>query len=128
MRILLVDDDEDDRTLFFDAAKEVDETIVCVGARSGQEALIYLKNTGNPLPDYIFLDLRMPGLSGQQCLVEIKNDPRLATIPVMIYTTSRNVRESIELRKLGAAHFMSKPVSPDDVYYMISFVLGGIWS
>lgn len=127
MRLLLVDDDEDDRTMFLDAAKEVDEAIICVGARSGQEALTYLKHTGNPLPDYIFLDLRMPGLSGRQCLEEIKNDPRLTTIPVMIYTTSRNVKESIELKQLGAAHFMSKPVSPDDVYYLISFVLGEKW-
>jgi CheY-like chemotaxis protein len=128
MTILLVDDDEDDRNLFFDAAREVDEEIVCVGARSGQEALAYLRDTVNPLPDYIFLDLRMPGLSGQQCLVEIKEDARLMNIPVMIYTTSRNVRESMELKKLGAAHFMSKPISPDDVYYMISFVLGENWS
>ena len=128
MTILLVDDDEDDRNLFFDAAKEVDEAIVCVGMRNGQEALAYLRDPGNPLPDYIFLDLRMPGLSGQQCLEEIKKDVRLMDIPVMIYTTSRNVRESIELKKLGAAHFMSKPISPDDVYYMISFVLGENWS
>ena len=128
MTILLVDDDEDDRNLFFDAAREVDEAIVCVGTSNGQEALAYLRDPGNPLPDYIFLDLRMPGLSGQQCLVEIKEDARLMNIPVMIYTTSRNVRESIELKKLGAAHFMSKPISPDDVYYMISFVLGENWS
>jgi CheY-like chemotaxis protein len=128
MTILLVDDDEDDRNLFFDAAKEVDEAIVCVGTRNGREALTYLRDPGNTLPDFIFLDLRMPGLSGQQCLEEIKKDVRLMDIPVMIYTTSRNVRESIELKKLGAAHFMSKPISPDDVYYMISFVLGENWS
>jgi CheY-like chemotaxis protein len=127
MIILLVDDDEDDRKLFFDAAKELDPTIICISARDGQEALTYLRDRASPLPDYIFLDLRMPGLSGQQCLVEIKSEPRLMSIPVMIYTTSRNVRESEELKQLGAAHFMSKPVSPDDVYYMLSFVLGETW-
>jgi CheY-like chemotaxis protein len=127
MIILLVDDDEDDRKLFCDAAKELDTTITCIPARDGQEALTYLRNLANPLPDFIFLDLRMPGLSGQQCLVEIKSEPRLMSIPVMIYTTSRNVRESEELKQLGATHFMSKPVSPDDVYYMLSFVLGETW-
>lgn len=127
MIILLVDDDEDDRKLFFGAAKELDATITCISARDGQEALTFLRDRANPLPDFIFLDLRMPGLSGQQCLVEIKSEPRLMSIPVMIYTTSRNVRESEELKQLGATHFMSKPVSPDDVYYMLSFVLGETW-
>jgi DNA-binding NtrC family response regulator len=127
MTILMVDDDADDRKLFAEAAKEVDEDISCITLPGGQEALAWLRDPANPLPDYIFLDLRMPGLSGQQCLVEIKKDSRLAPIPVVVYTTSRDVRESIELKRLGAAHFMSKPVLPDDVYYMISFVLGEKW-
>ena len=127
MTILLVDDDEDDRKLFCEAAAEVDKTIHCVAVSSGDEALSYLANKSNPLPDYIFLDLRMPGLSGQECLEEIKKDPRLAKVPVIVYTTSREVSDSIELKRLGAAHFMSKPVSPDDVYYMISFVLEEKW-
>ncbi len=128
MTILMVDDDEDDRKLFIESAKEVDETITCIGAASGLEALTWLKDMDNPLPDFIFIDLRMPGLSGRQCLLEIKKDPRLFPVPVVVYTTSRDVKESIELKKLGAVHFMSKPIYPDDVYYMISFVLGEKWS
>lgn len=126
--ILLIDDEEDDRQLFFDAAKEVDETITCVSATNGEEALLYLKNEANPLPEFIFLDLRMPGLSGQRCLEEIKKDTRLVLVPVIVYTTSREVEESIKLKRLGAAHFMSKPTSPDDVYYMVSYVLGEKWN
>jgi CheY-like chemotaxis protein len=126
--ILLVDDDVDDRKLFFEAAKEVDETITCIGASDGQEALLYLKNEANPLPEFIFLDLRMPGLSGQKCLEEIKKDTRLIPVPVIVYTTSGEVEESIKLKKLGAVHFMTKPASPDDVYYMVSYVLGEKWN
>ena len=55
--ILLVDDDEDDRKLFFEAVKEVDETIICISAGNCQEALLYLKNEANLLPDFIFLDI-----------------------------------------------------------------------
>jgi CheY-like chemotaxis protein len=127
MTILLVDDDEDDRKLFIEAAGEVDREIKCIAAVNGEEALRYLSDAANPAPDFIFLDLRMPGLSGQQTLVEIKKDARLASIPVIVYTTSRDEKESETLKKLGAAHFMSKPISPDDVYYMVSFVLGEKW-
>jgi DNA-binding NtrC family response regulator len=128
MTILLVDDDEDDRKLFSGAAMEVDDTITCVTASSGEEALLYLKEDTNPLPDFVFLDLRMPGLSGEECLVEMKKEARLASVPVIIYTTSKDVSESVRLKELGAAHFMSKPVFPDDVFYMVSFVLGEKWN
>ena len=128
MTILLIDDDEDDRKLFFEATAEYDDTIKYVAAADAQEALLYLNDASNTLPDFIFLDLRMPGLSGEQCLMEIKKNSRLASIPVIIYTTSRDEKESVRLKGLGAAHFMSKPVYPDDVYYMVSFVLGEKWS
>jgi len=128
MTILLVEDDEDDRSLFLEALKEVDKTITCIPVANGQDALLYLKDAANLLPQYIFLDLRMPGLSGRQTLEAIVKDPRLAPVPVIVYTTSRELKESKELKDLGAVHFMSKPVSPDDVYYMLSFVLGEKWS
>ncbi len=128
MIILLIDDDEDDRNLFVEATKEVDDSIACICACNGQEALQYLRDTINPVPDYIFLDLRMPGISGRHCLIEIKKESRLQDVPVIVYTTSRDVIESMELKRLGAAHFMSKPVAPDDVYYMVSFVLGEKWN
>ena len=127
MKLLLVDDDADDRKLFLEAAGEVDQTIDCIIASNGMEALAILRNKELSPPDYIFLDLRMPGLSGEECLIEIRKETRLAAVPVIVYTTSRDVRESVRLKQLGAAHFMSKPVSPEDVYYMVSFVLGEKW-
>ena len=128
MTILLVEDDVDDTILFFEAARDFDPKITFTAAPNATEALTRLRDVSKPLPDFIFLDLRMPGLSGQQCLVEIKKDPRLAPVPVIVFTTSRDMRESIALKDLGAAHFMSKPVSPEEVYYMISFVLGEQWT
>lgn len=127
MTILLVDDDEDDRALFVEATKELDNTIVCLSASDGMEALAYLQDGRNEVPDFIFLDLRMPGLSGEETLTEIKKDPRLSPVPVIVYTTSRDVQESKRLKELGAAHFTTKPVSEDEVYYIVSFVLGERW-
>jgi CheY-like chemotaxis protein len=122
-----VDDDEDDRKLFIEAAEELDNTITCLSAADGTEALEFLRDTRNEVPDFIFLDLRMPGLSGEECLLEIRKEPRLTTVPVIVYTTSRDVRESIRLKQLGATHFMSKPASPEEVFFMVSFALGERW-
>jgi CheY-like chemotaxis protein len=128
MTILLIDDDADDRKLFFEVTREVDETAACITVGDGHEGLAYLRDENNTLPDFIFLDLRMPGMSGREFLETVKQDLRLKPVPVIVYTTSRDVKESIMLKKLGATHFMSKPFSPDEVYYLLSFVLGEVWS
>jgi len=126
--LLIVDDDEDDRQLFIESAKEVDKDIICITANEGQEALHILENKENKLPDYIFLDLRMPRFSGKKCLEEIKKDKRLLHIPVIIYTTSREVVDATELKKMGAAHFISKPVNPEEIYYLISAIIEEKWN
>ena len=123
INILIVDDYADDRELFIDAIKEVDSEIECTTAVDGKQALEQLKNSYDSLPDFIFLDLRMPRLSGKKCLLQIKNDERLKSIPVIIYTTSRDVEEAKELQELGAVHFISKPGDPEEIYYVVSFVL-----
>jgi DNA-binding NtrC family response regulator len=123
INILIVDDDADDRELFIDAIKEVDSEIECTTAVDGKQALEQLKNSYNSLPDFIFLDLRMPRFSGKKCLLQIKADERLKSIPVIIYTTSKDVEEAKELRELGAVHFISKPSDPEEIYYIVSFVL-----
>ncbi len=123
MSFLIVDDDADDRMLFIEAVKEIDKTIECKIANNGEQALKLLKNTEYPLPDFIFLDIKMPRLDGKKCLFEIKKDERLTNIPVIIYTTSRAVEESKELSAMGAFHFISKPRNADEIFYLISFVM-----
>jgi CheY-like chemotaxis protein len=123
LRLMIVDDDADDRMLFVQSVKEIDETIECIVAKDGQEALKLLSQPQFELPNFIFLDLRMPRVGGKRCLIELKKDERLKNIPVVIYTTSREVKESQELKELGAVHFISKPGSPDEIYYVVSFVL-----
>jgi CheY-like chemotaxis protein len=123
MNILIVDDDADDRKLFIDAIKEVDANIKCSTAVDGKQALEFLKSNYASLPDFIFLDLRMPRFSGKKCLLQIKSDEQLKSIPVIIYTTSKDLEESKELRELGAVHFISKPSDPEEIYYVVSFVL-----
>jgi DNA-binding response OmpR family regulator len=128
MNILLIEDDQDDSAIFSEAVKDFDPAIDFESVPDAGKALSYLKDCKNRLPDFIFLDLRMPGMTGQECLVEIKKDSRLAPVPVIVYTTSKDEKESILLKDLGAVHFMSKPVLPEEVYFMVSFVLGEQWT
>lgn len=123
LSLLIVDDDADDIELFIEAAKEIDENIECITANNGRQALELLKNNTSSLPDFIFLDIRMPVFDGKKCLLEIKKDERLKHIPVIIYTTSKEVEESKELRKMGAVYFISKPSNAEEIYYLVSFVL-----
>lgn len=123
IRVLIVDDDADDRKLFIDAVREVNRHIECITASDGQQALEVLRKAGSTLPDFIFLDLRMPRYNGKRCLQEIKKDENLKHIPVIIYSTSREVEESQELKAMGAVYFISKPSNPDEIYYLVSFVL-----
>ena len=128
IRIFLADDDEDDMAIFVSSAKEVSDTIVCITASNGQEALRFLMDEHNAPPDFIFLDLRMPRIGGRQCLEEIRKSDRLLHVPIFIYTTSDDVLVSKELRKMGAAHFITKPVNASEVYYILSLVLGENWN
>jgi DNA-binding NtrC family response regulator len=127
MSFFIVDDDIDDRNLFIEAVKEVDAGIKCIAVNNGEQALALLTNPQTSLPDFIFLDLRMPRIDGKRCLFEIKKNERLKHIPVVIFTTSRDVEESKELREMGAFHFISKPNNPEEIYYLISFVLDEHW-
>lgn len=95
----------------------------CTTAKDGRQALELLNNPELTLPDYIFLDLRMPRVSGRQGLVQIKENERLKNIAVIIYTTSKEVEESEELQQLGAVRFISKPANTDEIYYVVSQVL-----
>ena len=128
MTFFIVDDDVDDRNLFIEAVKEVDATIECIVSNNGEQALALLTDPESSLPDFIFLDLRMPRIDGKKCLIEIKKNKRLRHIPVVIFTTSRDVEESKDLKEIGAFHFISKPNNPEEIYYLISFVLDEHWS
>ena len=124
-KIMIIDDDADDVELFCEALNEIDKNIECTCAHNGQEALKLLNKPDAPLPDYIFLDLNMPGLTGKQCLSMLKNNPRLRHIPVIIYTTSKLKEDIEETKKLGASSFVTKPSKMSDLRRAIGSILEG---
>lgn len=125
--ILLADDDLDDHDFFKHALKEIDESIICITAVNGVEALKKLKTEIEPLPDYIFLDLNMPRMSGLQCLEEIKKTKSLKSIPVIIFTTSSANRDINEVKKLGGDYFITKPADLKELSDRLKYVISGKW-
>ena len=110
MTILYVDDDGDDREIFREAVKSIDDSVVCYTAKNGLDALSFLA-IQKPLPDVVFLDINMPLMNGATCLTEIKSNSKTAHLPVIIFTTSTNPAEVAECQKRGANDFIHKPVS-----------------
>ncbi len=123
MLILVVDDDPDDIELFLEAVGEVDNTIECMTAENGEEALRLLKSKTSQRPDFIFLDLNMPRLNGKQLLAYLKNKTAFSDIPVSILTTSKLKEDKEETQSLGALNFITKPEKFADLVRAISRVI-----
>jgi CheY-like chemotaxis protein len=105
--LMVVDDDKDDRFFFRSAVKKDHPLWDCQEAESGEDALSKLRSKGL-LPNFIFLDLNMPLMSGQECLAEIKKDITLKNIPVIVYSTSRYTEDVKMAYTLGAAYYLNK--------------------
>ena len=105
----LADDDVDDQMLFLEALMEINSNIRCTIAKNGEEALLILQDRNGQIPDYIFLDLNMPRMSGLKCLLELKKINAISHVPVIIYSTSSQKEYIDESMKLGATHFFVKP-------------------
>lgn len=116
--ILMADDDDDDRLMTREALEESRVVNEFQMVNDGVELLAYLRREGKyadkklyPWPSLIFLDLNMPRKDGREALLEIKNDPNLRGIPVVILTTSKQEEDKVKGYNLGAASYITKPVT-----------------
>lgn len=108
VKVMLADDDEDDRDLFKEAISSQNTDLTT--AINGKDLIKKLGEQQN-LPDCVFLDLNMPEKNGKECLVEIRRHPKLKYLPVIIYSTSTNSRDIDETLALGANLYVVKPGS-----------------
>lgn len=106
-RILLIDDDPDDQLFFRDAIKLIRPDFQSEVVSSCKEAFRLLEQP--PPPDFIFMDLNMPVMNGFDCLVWLKNKEEFKDIPVVIFTTSKNIQDISKTRNLGARWYLTKP-------------------
>ncbi len=130
--ILMAEDDHDDQKSAleaFEAVKLVNELHI---VEDGQELIDYLTFTNGytaenaPRPGLILLDLKMPRKDGREALAEIKADPKLRTIPVVIMTASKRDKRKCRADDLGAAGYIAKPVSVRGLVDMVGS-LAGYW-
>lgn len=105
--ILLADDDKDDRFFFEKALKGLAIATHLKTVVDGEQLISYL-SVAERLPDVLFLDLNMPRKNGLECLSEIKRNPKLKEIPVVIYSTSLLDEVADVLYKNGAHYYLHK--------------------
>jgi CheY-like chemotaxis protein len=120
--ILMAEDDPDDRFLMEQTVLEIGFAGDLRFVEDGEELMQYLFRIGkysdaglSPRPVLIFLDLNMPKKDGRQALAEIKTNPDLQTIPVVVWTTSEEREDKAECQKAGADAFVTKPASYADL-------------
>jgi CheY-like chemotaxis protein len=118
--ILLVEDDEHDAFFFRRALAKAGFDLTVRLVTDGEQALQYLNGEGkyadraaHPLPNVIFLDLKLPYLSGMEVLEYIQGQPAFSQIQIIVLTSSSEERDRKRAFELGAKEYLVKPAAPD---------------
>jgi CheY-like chemotaxis protein len=131
--LLLVEDNPNDVELTLSALKEANLANEVIVANDGEQALNYLFRRGTHAgrktsqPGVILLDLKMPKVDGHEVLKQIRADPELRLIPVVILTSSKEERDLYQSYDNGANSYVVKPVDFDEFITAIS-KLGVFWA
>jgi CheY-like chemotaxis protein len=118
--MLYVEDEENDILLVQHACSALQMPRPLVVAQDANEAIRYLE--GNEPPAVVLLDLNLPGKSGLDVLNWIRKQPRLASVPVLVFSCSNQVRDVERARALGATEYLVKPSS----YFQLQELLQGL--
>ena len=128
--ILLADDDDDDCLLTRTALQECRLANRVDIVQDGEQLMDYLNRrgrfsglAGEPLPGLILLDLNMPRKSGREALQEIREDPRLKHIPVVVLTTSKAEEDILRTYELGVNSFIVKPVTFESLVEIVKTLM-----
>jgi CheY-like chemotaxis protein len=131
--ILIADDDADDRMMARDALEECRLANHTFFVENGVELLTYLRRQGryadpkaSPRPGLILLDLNMPKMDGREALREIKADPSLRRIPIVVMTTSKAEEDIYRTYDLGVSSYVAKPVTFEGLVEVMK-ALGRYW-
>lgn len=133
INLLIADDDPDDRMMTQAALEESYLLNNLYFVENGQELMDFLKRRGkytdpatSPRPDLVLLDLNMPRKDGREALMEIKADPELRSIPIIVLTTSKSEQDILKSYDLGVNCFISKPVLFEELIEVVRSI-GQYW-
>lgn len=127
MRILLADDDEDDRTFFSEAIAELKMTNQLTMFNDGKDLMEYMNDPDSTLPHILFLDLNMPYKNGLDCLKELRADQRFKNVSVAIYSTSSSEKDIENTFVEGANIYIKKPNDFSELKKVIKEVVHMNW-
>lgn len=109
--IVVIDDDPDDLDIMKEIISSLDPSVVCISFIYSDEAMrVLLKRELVVVPDVIFIDINMPGISGDKCLKALRNDKLYDAVYIAMYSTSMPEEVSDALKRLGANITFEKPV------------------
>jgi len=130
VEILLVEDNPGDVRLTMEALKDSKLLVNVTVAGDGVEALAMLRREGPhaqvPRPDIILLDLNLPRKGGREVLAEMKQDPKIKGIPVVILTTSDADRDIAKCYEEQASCFVTKPIDLEQFFQVVKSI-EGVW-
>ena len=128
--ILLVEDNEGDVHLTLEALKLAKVSNRVHVTSDGAEALVFLRQEepfrDAPRPDLVLLDLNLPNIDGREVLDEMKKDPQLRTIPVVVVTSSAAEQDIVRTYSLNANAYVTKPVDLNQFLHVVS-AIGEFW-
>jgi two-component system, chemotaxis family, response regulator Rcp1 len=123
IHILLVEDSPSDVRLTQEALKESGLNYDLSLANDGEEAMNFLHqqkmSAYSKLPDIVLLDLNMPRKNGHEVLAEMKADPQLAAVPVVLLTVSQQEKDIMEALRLKMNYYLCKPVDPEQLTALV---------
>lgn len=126
IQVLLVEDSPSDARLTEEAFRDGKIANVLTVVTDGHEALQYLRHEGKyagaPRPDLVLLDLNLPKMDGREVLRQIKTDPDLKTIPVVVLTTSEADQDVLKAYEYHANCYIRKPVDLARFLQIISMI------
>lgn len=126
LRVLLTDDDEDDRLIFKEILHEMDNDINVNMVNDGKQLMDFLTSENNPLPHIIFLDLNMPNMNGIECLKQIRSQEKYSDISIAIYSTSTSKKDIDDTFYHGANIYITKPASYSELKKVLKKSLSAV--
>jgi two-component system, chemotaxis family, response regulator Rcp1 len=122
LKTLVIDDDAEHTQLLREVSIGEPCLLEIDAMSNGEDALRYLKRAGCRRPDFVILDLHLPGKDGFEVLSEIRADPRLRTMPVMILSSTADLPSVTRAYSSGANVFFAKPVGLERYRQLVKLI------